>query len=96
MPTFLVSRNPAAVQYVIAKSEQGEYGVDSPYVDGTFSDDVTGTGVPLHPPPPTMSLGDDVPSFAPIHCPLCVALCAVSRHPRGARPRPGQHGNVGS
>ena len=30
------------MQYVIAKSEQGEYGVDSPYVDGTFRDDVTG------------------------------------------------------
>ncbi len=37
-------RNPAAVQYAIAKSEQGPYGVDSPYVDGTFSDDVMGKG----------------------------------------------------
>ena len=40
--TTHLCRNPATVQYVIAKSEQGEYGVDSPYVDGTFSDDVTG------------------------------------------------------
>lgn len=37
-----MARNPAVVQYVIAKSEEGPYGVDSPYVDGTFSDDVSG------------------------------------------------------
>ena len=42
---LVANRNPAAVQYVIAKSEQGPYGVDSPYVDGTFSDDITGVVV---------------------------------------------------
>lgn len=41
-PLPCLVRNPATVEYVISQSEFGPYGVDSPYVDGTFSDDVTG------------------------------------------------------
>lgn len=40
---FVSVSNPAAVKYVLQNSEQGPLGVDSPYVDGTFLDDVTGT-----------------------------------------------------
>lgn len=44
--------NPAAVQYVLKASEAGKLGTDSPFVDGTFLDDVT--GVPAeHPNAPT-------------------------------------------
>ena len=35
-------RNPATVKYVLLESEQGNLGTASPYVDGTFLDDVTG------------------------------------------------------
>jgi hypothetical protein len=75
-------RNPAAIEYVIAKSEQGPYGTDSPYVDGTFSDDIT--GIPAEHSHAPVNMG-----MSALEVCGSVCLCAARRRCRSFRSRVG-------